>query len=86
MKNYAYLDKYGDLHLDDDFKSSKQYAKLNGKVAETNLKCEFGYAVVEIKDELCAIHVDSDLKVTVNGKVENADKYPEVIALYKSLM
>lgn len=62
MKNFAYLDKYGVLHV----VAEESTAKAHGNYVSTDLECEGGYPIVYGE-----VTVYEDGKCYINGNERN---------------
>ena len=81
MKHYAYLDKYGIMHLVDKRDTALDYAP-NGKVKETEWPAEYGYPLYEGKALI--VYAPDDMRRGAKEKPIMAP-VPEVAILYKEL-
>ena len=81
MKGYAYLDKYGVLHVSEVEVDAKASAK-SGKVVEVSYAFGGGYPLADVKKDI-HIRVEIDEKIARIGKEEFSfdelrQKYPDV--------
>lgn len=75
-KGYAYLDKYGILHISEEKDEAIKYALFNEKVVETELPFSAGYPV---DDEDNAMVVDMlENKIKCRGEEVDLDELREV--------
>ena len=86
MKGYAYLDKYGIMHVVASEAEAKASAK-SGKIVEVSYAYGGGYPLADVKKDI-HIRVEIDKKLAKIGKEdfsfdELKKKYPDV---YDSVM
>lgn len=83
---YAYLDKYGILHVVSTTDTAEQYSQ--GNVVGTYILNRGGYPLVEYKGELVEATVYSSDNVVVgkNDTKVNIEDYKELHDLYKQLV
>ena len=81
MKHYAYLDKYGIMHLVDKRDTALDYAP-NGKVKETEWPAEYGYPLYEGKALI--VYAPDDMRRGAKEK-PIMPPVPELAILYKEI-
>lgn len=80
MKHYAYLDKYGIMHMSSKKDTAAEYAP-NGRVLETAWPAEYGYPLWEGK----ALIVYGPQDMRHGAKEDPIPAVPELAILYKKL-
>lgn len=76
-KGYAYLDKYGNMHIVESIKTAREYS-ANGKIKETEgVDYEYGWPVLEADGRRYSVI----LKVKEDGKVVEKEGRPFTIYL-----
>lgn len=90
--NFAYLDKYGILHVIGDVASAQKYAEKTGVVAVTEHQSIGGFPVVNLadgKEDTIVVYSLDEAYVNGNkgdGDLVNLKDFPDVEKLYKEVM
>ena len=84
MKQYAYIDRGGILHVSASKKTAQDYS-ANRKVVETAYPADHGWPLWDGKEVV--MYADDEAYINGNagdGKRLNLEKAPELVALYQA--
>lgn len=81
MKNFAYLDKAGILHVVEGKETAEKYS-MNGKVIETEITAKGGYPTAMYRDHMEEIIVYDEETMKVEARGMKIEVIPELAELY----